>query len=148
MYDAQNNDVKIIEVNPRMASQFADFYEKVDGKSSYEYACDIALGNIPQVQRNQGPFAVAISFVLRCLINKKVLHVPTQQEIERATKVFPDLRLYCFITPGMTLADTLQDGYSFRYALVHLGGKDVDDAKKRFVQCMKLLKFNFKDILK
>lgn len=148
MYDGEKDDIKIIEVNPRMASQFADFYEKVDGKSSYEYACDIALGNTPQVQCKKGPFGVAISFVLRCLVNKKILHVPTEQEIRQATEVFPDLRLYCFVTPGTTLADTLQDGYSFRYALVHLGGKDVVDAQHRFTQCMTLLPFKFENVTK
>ncbi len=35
MYDAATDRIGIIEINPRMASQFADLYEKVDGTNSY-----------------------------------------------------------------------------------------------------------------
>ena len=34
MYDADADRIGIIEINPRMASQFADLYEKVDGTNS------------------------------------------------------------------------------------------------------------------
>ncbi len=146
MYDQEKDTIKIIEVNPRMASQFADLYEKVDGVSSYRYACEVALGNTPIVQHKKGKFAVAASFVLRSLTNKKVIKIPTQDEINHAKKLFPDLRFYCFVTVGKTLADTMQDGYSFRYALIHLGGKNLKDLEQRFTACKKLLTFIFEDI--
>ena len=37
MYDAATDRIGIIEINPRMASQFADLYEKVDGTNSYTH---------------------------------------------------------------------------------------------------------------
>ena len=43
-YDAAADRIAIIEINPRMASQFADLYEKVDGTSSYRVLLDIARG--------------------------------------------------------------------------------------------------------
>src|SRR5205823_4155863 len=36
--------VKIIEINPRLAAQFADLYEKVDGMNPYRVLADLAIG--------------------------------------------------------------------------------------------------------
>jgi len=146
MYDQEKDDIKIIEVHSRMASQFTDLYEKVDGKNSYFYACEVALGITPHVQCRKGVFSVAASFVLRSLTNKKVIKIPTQNEINYAKNIFPDLRFYCFVTPGKTLADTIQDGFSYRYALIHLGGNSLTHLEERFVACKKLLPFVFEDI--
>ena len=44
MYDAREDRIAIIEINPRMASQFADLYEKVDGTNSYEVLLDLGCG--------------------------------------------------------------------------------------------------------
>jgi biotin carboxylase len=65
MYDPESDVISIIEINPRMASQFADLYEKVDGTNSYAVLLDIALGRAPQFTRRQGRYAFASSIVLR-----------------------------------------------------------------------------------
>ena len=44
MYDAREDRIAIIEINPRMASQFADLYEKVDGTNAYEVLLDLGSG--------------------------------------------------------------------------------------------------------
>ena len=44
MYDAREDRIAIIEINPRMASQFADLYEKVDGTNAYEVLLDLGMG--------------------------------------------------------------------------------------------------------
>jgi biotin carboxylase len=53
MYDPSSGAISIIEINPRMASQFADLYEKVDGTNSYAVLLDIAQGRAPRVTRRQ-----------------------------------------------------------------------------------------------
>ena len=47
MYDRETGRVAIIEINPRMASQFADLYEKVDGTNSYEVLLAVGQGRAP-----------------------------------------------------------------------------------------------------
>ncbi len=54
MYDAEADRISIIEINPRMASQFADLYEKVDGTSSYSVLLDIAQGGRPASRAGRG----------------------------------------------------------------------------------------------
>src|SRR5262249_33699977 len=44
MYDVDTDALRIIEINPRMSSQFADLFEKVDGTNSYSVMLDLALG--------------------------------------------------------------------------------------------------------
>ena len=47
MYDAREDRIAIIEINPRMASQFADLYEKVDGTNAYEVLLDLGMRGSP-----------------------------------------------------------------------------------------------------
>src|SRR5262245_35066348 len=54
IYDPSSDAISIIEINPRMASQFADLYEKVDGTNSYAVLLDIAHGRTPRLTRWQG----------------------------------------------------------------------------------------------
>ena len=65
MYDAHEDRIAIIEINPRMASQFADLYEKVNGTNSYEVLLDLGCGVRPSPKRRQGKYRFAASCVLR-----------------------------------------------------------------------------------
>ena len=44
IYNPEANTVHIVEINPRMSSQFADLFEKVDGTNSYSVLLDLAFG--------------------------------------------------------------------------------------------------------
>ena len=58
MYDARDDRIAIIEINPRMASQFADLYEKVDGTNAYEVLLDLGIGHCAR-RRNGGKANIA-----------------------------------------------------------------------------------------
>ncbi len=57
MYDSRRDRVFIVEVNPRMCGQFADLYEKVDGRSGYDVALALAVGERPPEKRPTRTFA-------------------------------------------------------------------------------------------
>ncbi|MFZ5953510.1 MAG: ATP-grasp domain-containing protein [Candidatus Dependentiae bacterium] len=142
MYNPETDKIGIIEINPRMAAQFADLYEKVDGFNTYQLMLDIALGKKPVIFRKKGNHAIAASCVLRTFENKKVLQVPTQDQIAHFFRQFPDARFYADVKPGMLLSDVLQDGKSYRYGLIHLGAQDKQDLLNRFEKAKKLLPFD------
>ena len=146
MYNSETNEIHIIEVNPRMASQFADLYDKVDGVNLYSILIDIALGKQPAIVRNQGPHNFAASLVLRIFENKKVANAPKQKEFDQLKTEFPDSRVYTYVQEGEKLSDAFQDGKSFRYGLVHLGGKSEQDLLNKFERCKEILNFQFVDI--
>ena len=143
MYDAHRDRISIIEINPRMALQFCDLYEKVDGTNSYEVALAIATGSKPKMQKNAGKFRVAASFVLRHFEDRLVLQVPQDEEIAKIKFRFPDAIIIVDYSPGQKLSDCIQDGTSFRYGLIHLGGKDEEDLFQRYEECKNALTFSF-----
>ncbi|BDC34805.1 hypothetical protein Noda2021_07630 [Candidatus Dependentiae bacterium Noda2021] len=143
MYDPQTNVIGIIEINPRMAAQFADLYEKVDGFNTYQVLLDIATGKKPVTTLRHGKHAIAASCILRTFENQRVVAVPTQNNIDNFFAHFSDGRYYPDVVPGMALSDILQDGKSYRYGLIHLGAHDKQDLLKKFESAKEFLPFHF-----
>lgn len=135
MYDARDDHIAIIEINPRMASQFADLYEKVDGTNSYEVLLDIGTGVRPSPKRRQGRYQFAASFVLRTFEDYLVAALPSESQLAELEQLYPDIRVEIHATAGRKLSDELQDGTSFRYGIVSLGGRDPEDVLRSFEAC-------------
>jgi biotin carboxylase len=140
-YDAHTDRIAIIEINPRMSSQFADLYEKVDGTNSYEIMIDLALGRQPRARKRKGRHQFAASCVLRTFRNQMVRRIPDPGEIENVCARYPDIRVEILAEAGMKLSQQLQDGRSFRYGLLNIGGRDRHDVLENFADCMKRLNF-------
>ncbi len=132
MYDPRSNRISIIEINPRMASQFADLYEKVDGTSSYRVLLDIAQGKAPRFTRRAGRHLFASSCVLRSFEDQIVARLPSEDDLERLEAFFPDIRIELHGQVGRKLSDELQDGHSYRYGIVNLGGADLAEVLEKF----------------
>jgi biotin carboxylase len=135
MYDARDDHIAIIEINPRMASQFADLYEKVDGTNSYEVLLDIGTGVRPSPKRRQGRYQFAASLVLRTFEDCLVAALPSESKLAELEQLYPDIRVEIHATAGRKLSDELQDGTSFRYGIVSLGGRDREDVLQSFEAC-------------
>lgn len=146
MYNPENDSIHIIEINPRLVSQFADLYKKVDGLSNYDHKLSIITGCKPMVHTQRGAHKVATSFVLRTFEDKRVSHIPNRQEQENFYTYFPDGCFYNFTQKGNLLSDTFQDGKSFRYALIHLGAQNTQELAEKFEHAKKLLPYSFTNI--
>jgi biotin carboxylase len=145
MYNPETDQIYIIEINPRMSSQFADLYERVDGFNTYEILLDLSVGKKTEIKKRQGKFAVASSYVLRRFSDCYVEKIPSLGSIKTLYKLFPDIRVELYARPGVKLSEYEQDSNSFRYGLIHLGGYDRDDLKNRYDICQQLLEFKFRD---
>lgn len=141
MYDPARESIHIIEVNPRMCPQFADLMEKVNGVNTYEIALMIAAGRRPVVRRAGAPFAAAASIVGRVFDDRIVRSVPGARELDSLHEQFPDARLKVLCREGHRLSEELQDGKSFRYSLLHLGGDDRAHIAARYEAAMRGLRF-------
>lgn len=146
IYNPEMNRVYIIEINPRITSQFAGLFERVDGFNTYEILIDIALGKKPKIYKKQGAFNVAASCVLRFFDDKFVQKIPSDSNVQKIKELFPDMDLEIFAKPGNKLSDEEQDSKSFRYGLIYLGAYDRQDLLNRFEICQDLLDFKFKDV--
>jgi ATP-grasp domain len=143
IYNSEANTVHIVEINPRMSSQFADLFEKVDGTNSYSVLLDLALGKTPHVKRGEGERRAAFSCVLRTFRNQMVLKVPSQDELEVLQRDFPDIRIEILATEGRKLSQQMQDTCSFRYGLINIGGRDKEEILEIFDWCKRQLTFLF-----
>jgi biotin carboxylase len=146
MYDRCSDVISIIEINPRMASQFADLYEKVDGTNSYAVLLDIAQGRTPRIAHRQGRYGFAASIVLRSFEDHVVAALPSETDLERLKRTHPDIRVEILARVGRALSSEMQDGTSYRYGIVSLGGKDRDDVLPQFAACRDSLGIVFEPV--
>jgi hypothetical protein len=146
-YRPEDDAIRLVEINGRMASQFAPLYRMVDGIDLYAMQLDLALGRNPDGTRTWSPGRgrdmVAASFVLRRFENGVVTQVPKPEDLERFARRFPEAFVEVLVKEGETLSDELQDDYSFRYALVNLCARDRNALQKQFNQAKQLLPFAF-----
>ena len=143
MYNPQSDKISIIEINPRSVAQFADLYEKVHGINSYEIMLAVVTKSPLPICKKDGNYKIAASFALRTFTNGHVTKSPSENDLEKIYEIFPDARIQLHVQKGQKLSAALQDGKSYLYAVINLGGKDQNDLMKRFVACKKLLPYAF-----
>ena len=142
-WDPQREWPTIIEINSRTSAQFADLFQKVDGISTHEVLVDLALGRAPRWRRGEGRYRVAASFVLRTERDRLVTRAPSAAEIQHARTLLPDLEFRARAEAGHRLSEWPQDSYTFRYGLIHLGGRDEANLRARYALARALLPFEF-----
>ena len=97
---------QIIEVNGRIASQFAPLLLGLHGRSSYDALFQLALGEDPKWSEGS-PNGVAVSYVLRTFADALVEAVPEPE---------PDLEI--LVQPGSRLSEQgANDSQSYRLAI-------------------------------
>jgi hypothetical protein len=110
----------IIEVNGRIASQFAPLVQALHGRSTYELLFALACGEDPGWQ-DQEPDGVAVSYVVRTFEDAYVAAAPDPQD---AVEIL--------VRPGRRLSEQgTNDVSSFRLAIVYEAGETRAEALER-----------------
>ena len=145
-YDAVTDKLTVIEFNPRMASQFADLYLRVDGVDLYAMAFELAHGRDPWLLHKTNPTAqAATSAVYRVfdsaqpLLPQSIPAMPAPVHIEALQQQFPDHLLLSFPKTGGSTARDFKWLGSYRYGILHLGGQSAADLQSRLEQASILL---------
>lgn len=146
IYNPEQDTIHIIEMNPRMASQYADLFEKVDGVNTYQLLLDLVTGTCPKFTKGRGTYSYSASCVLRLFEDRYVTRVPSEYDVQKLYEQFPNTRFELCCQAGKNLSDVLQDGKSFRYGLVHVAANTRDGLVDMFKECKKLLPFTFESI--
>jgi hypothetical protein len=145
-YRQEDDSIWIIEINGRMASQFAPLYRMLHGIDMYAMQLDMILGRDPGGKavwspgRNDG---VSASFVFRRFEDGQVTRVPSREDLGRLRERFPDAFVEILVKEGERLSDELQDDESYRYALVDLCADNWEELQKKFEKATGLLPFTF-----
>jgi biotin carboxylase len=130
-------ELKIIEVNGRMSSQFGPLVKAVHGVSTYEVQLDLCGGGSPELPPPRDDI-VAASFVLRAYADAVVEAVPDPAVVlER----FPHAQVELLVRPGQRLSENEDDVKSHRLALVALAAPNRAALMDRYEEAKALLRF-------
>jgi biotin carboxylase len=131
-HDAATDRLSVIEFNPRMASQFSDLYLRVHGIDLHALALALAHGEDPaSVPRAVPTAGAAASFVYRLFDAADTAPMPDRDRQRRFACEFPDGLLLRFPKPRGSMQRDFKWLGSYRYGIVHLGGRDPDDLRAR-----------------
>lgn len=142
-YNRATDQIHLIEVNPRLAYQFADLREKVDGFNPYQALLDLAVGATPNVVFREGRYRHAASFVLRKFGRTRLRRAPSQEQLQDVRRRHRDARLMVYIKKGASLDREVKWLGSYRYAVLNLGAMDHGSLFDRFHDVSRELPFDF-----
>lgn len=139
-HDAATGRLSVIEFNPRLASQFADLYRRVQGRDAHAMSLALALGDDPaSLPRGEPTAGAAASQVYRSFDPTARVRMPDAAQQARLAQTFPDARLFLYPKAGHALARDFKWLGSYRHGIVHLGGRDACDLRERTVQASQIL---------
>ncbi len=134
---------KIVEVNGRMASQFAPLVRAVHGVSTYRIQLELVTGGNPSFPEPRTD-VVASSFVLRRYVEDGVVEsVPDPSAL---TRRFPGSRVELLVRPGQRLSDNDDDSASHRLAVVAMSGPDRASLLRDWEEAQVLLPFEIRPV--
>jgi hypothetical protein len=121
---------QIIEVNGRIASQFAPLVQALHGRSTYDVLFELACGEDPGWDEGL-PDGAAVSFVVRVFEDAFVEEVPD-----------PEDGLEVLVRPGVALSEQGQnDAQSYRLAILYGAGETRAEAVAACRERAKALNF-------
>lgn len=139
-HDEAEDRITVIEFNPRMASQLADLYLRVEGIDMYAMQLALAHGRDPgELPRSVPTAGAAASFVYRSFTPAQPPHMPDADQQAAFAAQFPDGFLLHFPKQGKALARDYKWLGSHRHGIVHLGGRDEADLEHRCRRASALL---------
>ena len=147
MWEEDDDQLWIIEVNTRISQSHSDLFTKVDGRSNHLIALDVATGRPPRLPDEKGPFAVAAKILVDRERDGIVTKVPTEDEIVQLNEEFPDTEVRLEVQKGDRLGELdHQDPNRFVLAEVYLGAEDRDALERGYERCHELLTFEFEEV--
>lgn len=143
-YNQTENQIYLLEINPRISQSHAEIFEKVNGLSHHEVAVDIAMDRRPIYPLGEGEFAVAAKFMLRHFEDAIVSRAPTKGEIERAVKEIPGTHVDLLVKEGTRLSELKnQDSYSYELADIYIGAMERSELDEHYTRVLEILSFEF-----
>ncbi len=129
--DTATSDIKLVEINPRMASQFSDLYDKVDRLDLHGIELQLSCAEKPDLVPREGTYRCAASFVFRKFDGTPLMHVPTPEKLAWLAAFDPDAHLMLYIKHGRALAREMKWLGSHRYAVLNMGGKTLAELTQK-----------------
>ncbi len=140
----ETGECKFIEVNPRMAMQFSDMYEAVDGINLHDLAIRLALGQPSDLASRRaagGRQKCATSFVYRRFDGKPQTHFPSEAQLAALRQFDPDSQLVLFKKTGGELKREWKWLQSYRYACLNMAADSEAELTEKYQKASAILGF-------
>ncbi len=145
-WDKKSDDIKLLEINPRISQSHADLFHKVDGVSNHRIALAVNIGKHPDLPFREGPYEVAGKFFVRHFTNGIVRSAPGEEEVAEVREEIPDTYVELLAEKGQELEDLdYQDSYSYKLAIIYLGGDSREDLQRKFKKARDILGYDIED---
>ncbi|GHC82467.1 hypothetical protein GCM10007079_23410 [Nocardiopsis terrae] len=146
-YDPLEDELAIVEINPRHSQSHTPLFELVDGVANHERVLRLALGEEPALPETAaGEFAVAAEWFQRRFRDGVVTRVPTPEEVAALERSLPGVRVQIVPREGQRLSEMLaQDSYSYELAKIVIGGADELEMQAKYERCVKGLRFEVEE---
>lgn len=130
--DQMTNEIKVIEINPRMADQFSRLYARIDGLNLHDLGLDMALGRAPDVTRKAMRDRVGASFVFRRFSLDNLPQRPSAAQMNWLADYAPHAILADFFKTGSQLTREMKWLGSYRYAVLNLTAESEDALMEKY----------------
>ncbi len=142
-YNPETDAIHLLEINPRCSQSHAHLFEKVDGASNLSHMVQLARGEQPVFHKGSGPFTAAGKYMVRSYEDGVITRMPTKGEINELKAAIPDMEIKWHVRPGTRLSQLHnQDSYTYEIMDIYLGGKDRQDLRDKYAQCLDQLAFS------
>jgi ATP-grasp domain len=130
-YNPDTDDLKLIEINPRLAAQLGPLYEWTQGIDIYTTAFALAQG-LPPPPTKAPRFGAAASLVWRSFDGTSCPRIPTREDQAWLAREYPEAKLYLYPKKGYSLQRDIKWLGSHRWAIINMPGMDEADLKQRY----------------
>lgn len=113
-YNEENDEIKILEINPRMSQSHGYLYSMVKGYSNHQVLVKLAIGENPNFVQSQGKYRFSAKFQYRIFHDGEVKKLPTKEKINALECEFPDSSIQINVQEGDVLSNLrINDAYSY-----------------------------------
>ena len=141
IWDPATDRLMLIELNPRLASQLAGLYRRVDGIDPHRMLLELCTGQAPRATPARTGCSVAASLVSRRFDGRPLEREPRAAEVADVRRRFPDAAIMLYLKRGQALAREMKWLGSYRYAVVNLGGPSEESLNRQYAEIRRLLQF-------
>jgi len=142
--DESANRFSIIEINSRIAFQFAKTIQTVTGLDPLHMLCDVAAGKKPNLEpQDHGLSRYCYNFELHSFSDARVLHTPTQSAYAELKLKFPHVTVRNLIHENAMLSEFKHNPESFRYCILDIPGDSEEEIMSAYREVTAILNYAF-----
>ncbi len=144
--DQEREKFYVIEVNSRIAFQFAKTIQAVTGTDPLHLLCDVAVGERPFFTMDDPEFSCCYNFELHSFQDKYIKRTPLQSDYEEIKLIYPEVLIRNLVYEHTWLSDYKHNPDSYRYCIIDVPGNSREEIMDKYHHVISLLGYEFEKL--